>query len=1536
MVKRRVEWNPRLEPLENRELLTTYTVLSNANAGGSVGNGLTLRQAILLASGGDTIDFAIPGNGTHTIQLSTELPPIRVPITIDGSTQPAFPGHPVIVIDGSQLSGSSVGLRLESGSSTIKSLAINAFPGDGILMTGSNSTVQGCFIGVSANGAQNRGNGGNGITLATGSSANLIGGDAEDANVISGNRYGIRLSGDNDGNRIASNFIGTDSSGSGSVPNIFGGIFLAGGVGNIIGAVSDGTQTERSGGNVISGNNGDGITLFSIFTTGNSVLGNYIGTNADGTSIVANGGDGISIIGAPGNVIGGRLINNGNVISGNKGTGISFTGGDRTGIFGNFIGTDVNGVANLGNLGPGIFDNGATNVSIGGSLAGAGNIIAFNGSNSTNGKDGIQIFSGNSVSILGNSIFSNAGLGINLWNVGDPTNGVTQNDFKDNDTGANDLQNYPVLSLASTGQSSGGTGTNQTIVRGTINSQPATTYRIEFFSSTQADPSAHGEGQTFLGSTLVSTDLNGNGTIKLTLPKGSTIGQYVTATATDPAGNTSEFSPAQVITQANIADLDLRLTAPQGPAAVNASLVYTLTVTNNGAGTANNVILTDTLPAGIGNVTNIQTDHGTYSILNGVVTVQLGNLAKDEVATITIPVTPLIAGQITNTASLASDDIDPDLSNNTRSVTTDVNIPADLALNASIEINGTQIPSIDAANGQTFVILLVVSNNGPGPASNVVVTDDLPSNVVYVSSEVGSGTVNVIGNRVIASLGTINNDTLSTVRITVRATLDAEPPGTLESTKTDASIVTRTEQDPVSSNDTSHVTITVKRAADLGVTMSAEASPVADAADSRTTLVDGQTLTYTITVTNDGPDDATGLTIKDVLPPGVTFLSAEDANHNPILAVPVNGTLTLPVGTLGFRSSTTLYVTISDEGGSGAIVNKVTVLSNQADSTPANDSAEVSTIVNPADLAVSTTTSPGIGLVGSQLVYHVTVRNNGPATAHGVVLKNLLPSGVDLVGTPTTDHGWISSIDPQTIVATIGNLPNGDTATLTFIVIPTNSGIITNTASVQSDNDSVSDIDSSNNSYTSRVSVSPTNLAIRVVPSADSVLIGDLISYQVTVTNFGAADATGVTLVDVLPTNAELVSAVAADGSRNIGRIAGNLVAAIGNLASGQSYTLTLTFNPLAEGTLVNSFNTFGDQFDPDDSNNSVATSATIRNAPGVVNFSQAVYQSGDNAGSALITVQRTGGTAGFLTVGFTTAGGTAVAGTNYEPVAGTFTFGPGETVKTFLVPIHDDGEVTGNKTVNLLLTDTGGSPIGSQGSAIINIVETDVDLVAPSILDIQLDGTNRAITGVTVTFSEPLNPATAQNLANYSIIAPPIRGRRGSQTVSIIGAVYNPANNSVALSFSHGVAAGVFTRLNITGVTDRFNNVINGGIYSATFGRGANLTYADSNGDVVNLRLSGGGVIDLFRQQNGEAGIMRLVGTVPGRSTLNGSVRRRPSGDGVTTLQRIDGLGTFGAVRSRLRTPPFVVTDRAPQSTVTVASVPTLVRPFHFRRRPR
>jgi hypothetical protein len=144
--------------------------------------------------------------------------------------------------------------------------------------------------------------------------------------------------------------------------------------------------------------------------------------------------------------------------------------------------------------------------------------------------------------ILGNSIFSNAGLGIDLEFDGDP-NCVEPNDNCDVDTGPNNLQNYPVLTSAI----SGGGSIN---IQGSLNSAPNTTFRVEFFDNVQCDTFANGEGQTFIGSANIPTAANCTATINVTLPVNVQAGHVITATATDPNNNTSEFSACHVVVQA--------------------------------------------------------------------------------------------------------------------------------------------------------------------------------------------------------------------------------------------------------------------------------------------------------------------------------------------------------------------------------------------------------------------------------------------------------------------------------------------------------------------------------------------------------------------------------------------------------------------------------------------------------------------------------------------------------------------------------------------------------------------------------------------------------------------------------------------------------------------------------------------------------------------------------------------------------------------------------------------------------------------------
>jgi hypothetical protein len=243
---------------------------------------------------------------------------------------------------------------------------------------------------------------------------------------------------------------------------------------------------------------------------------------------------GVLVEGGPtGNLIGGTQANAGNLISGNEAAGIGLFGVGTEGnqIQGNLIGTDITGMSPMGNgisYGlPGIrVAEGAANNLIGGTEPGAGNTIAFNGSAGM----AINADAGSGNSILSNSVFSNEGLGIDL---GD--DGVTLNDPLDNDAGPNDLQNYPIITaVIPRGKS--------VMIYGFLASAPGTRYRLEFFSNDECDPSGYGEGQAYLGSASVRTNRSGIWSFIITLPVSLPQGASVTATATDPAGSTSEFS----------------------------------------------------------------------------------------------------------------------------------------------------------------------------------------------------------------------------------------------------------------------------------------------------------------------------------------------------------------------------------------------------------------------------------------------------------------------------------------------------------------------------------------------------------------------------------------------------------------------------------------------------------------------------------------------------------------------------------------------------------------------------------------------------------------------------------------------------------------------------------------------------------------------------------------------------------------------------------------------------------------------------------
>jgi len=506
----------------------------------------------------------------------------------------------LIELDGTNPFNFSVndGLVITAGSSTVTGLIINGFKGAGVamgsgikLMTKGQNVIAGNFIGIDSNGTNQIPNG-NGI-LIVGCDNNVIGGSQTvSRNLISGNKLGINIQQTAAyDNLIEGNFIGVNRSGTAGLGNSNEGI-LINGVGTASSGGVIGGSTSGAG-NVISGNGGHGIEI-SGSCNGLKIQGNFIGTDVTGTSALGNNSTGIYVDTSTTNsaIIGGLTAAARNVVSANKIDGIDLHGGDAVIVSGNYIGTDITGKAGLGNKISGLTIVSSFN-SIGGATATEGNVISDSGGSGIyitggstgntlnrnligcgadkvtalgNGADGIRLDngSGNFIGTPGapntfafntgagiwirqgtgnllsaNSFTGNAHLGIDLAANGNDT-GVEANDPGDGDTGANNLQNYPVLTAASL------ISNGLTFVDGTLNSAPNTEFIVEFFANATADPSGFGEGQTFLGSANVKTDANGNGSFTGSFA-GLGANQCISTTATDPGLNTSEFSKCKQI-----------------------------------------------------------------------------------------------------------------------------------------------------------------------------------------------------------------------------------------------------------------------------------------------------------------------------------------------------------------------------------------------------------------------------------------------------------------------------------------------------------------------------------------------------------------------------------------------------------------------------------------------------------------------------------------------------------------------------------------------------------------------------------------------------------------------------------------------------------------------------------------------------------------------------------------------------------------------------------------------------------------------------
>jgi hypothetical protein len=488
-------------------------------------------------------------------------------VTIDGYTQPGSSANAngpsqgtnaviLIEIDGTAIGFGQNGLTSNAANVTIRGLAINRCPNAGIQVggAGSGTVIVGNFLGTDPAGAARPGAQNYGVDIET--TAVTVGGtNPADRNLISGSDGAQVLLGDlgsGSAALIRGNLIGTDATGTVGLPGMFdyASVYIRNGTAIVIGGP---TAAER---NVISGNtHGAGVGVG--YTVGGTnaqatIQGNFIGTDVTGTLPIGN----YSGLSLPDQ----NCVVLGNVIAASLAQAIVSEGGSNETIQGNFIGTDVTGTLNLGNV-QGVVAIGGNNWTIGGTGAGEGNVIAFNGAPYT-----IAVGGGTGNRIRGNRMFSNAATGIDLFVGGG--GGVTPNDPGDADAGPNNGQNYPIVTSVTPGAST-------TNVQGILNSAASTTFDIDLYATAPCInfPQAYLEGENYLGTFQVTTDGSGNASFSHDVPVVLQPGQLVTATATDPAGNTSEFSQRLVFSQS----------PASGPASGGTAVTITGMLFENGA-----------------------------------------------------------------------------------------------------------------------------------------------------------------------------------------------------------------------------------------------------------------------------------------------------------------------------------------------------------------------------------------------------------------------------------------------------------------------------------------------------------------------------------------------------------------------------------------------------------------------------------------------------------------------------------------------------------------------------------------------------------------------------------------------------------------------------------------------------------------------------------------------------------------------------------------------------------------------------------------
>ncbi|MBK9711345.1 MAG: DUF11 domain-containing protein [Kouleothrix sp.] len=779
---------------------------------------------------------------------------------------------------------------------------------------------------------------------------------------------------------------------------------------------------------------------------------------------------------------------------------------------------------------------------------------------------------------------------------------------------------------------------------------------------------------------------------------------------------------------------NLTITKTADAATVNAGdqVGYTISVQNGGPGTANNVVLTDALPANPGLSWTVAgvTGSGGYtppanacSISSGTLTCNFGSIGSGGSVSvhITSPTTPASCGTITNSASVTSSNGG---TKSTGQVTITVNCP-----DVKVEKTADNSP-IDA--GDTAAFTIVVSNIGAGTAKNVTLNDPLPSGVTWSISPAVSGCA-IASGTLSCSFATLAAG--ASVTIHVSGTTSAANCGTLPNT---ATVSATNEAAGANANNTSSATITVN-CGSIQITKTADAASVSA----------GDPIGFTITVTNGGAGTAKGVTVSDTLPTngGLSWSISPAVSGCAI----TSGVLTCTFGDLAAGASKSVHISSPTTPASCGTV------SNTASVTTTNDgsgTASASVTVQCPSLTVTKTADAATVDAGDPIGFTITVSNGGPGVAKSVTLSDALPTGTGISWTisPAYAGPGTCAISAGALSCSFGDLAAGASVSI-HITSPTTAqscATYPNTATAQATNNAAVQASAS-------VTVNCATIQISKTADASSVDAGDQIGFTITVTNGGVGTANGVVVNDTLPTNAGTSWTIDAGGSSSGCSISsGVLTCNFGSMAGGTSKHVHITSptTPATCGTVDNTASVTTSN----DGSGTASASITV-NCPDVKVVKTAAngtINAGDTASFSIVVSNIGAGTAKGVTLSDTlpsgvvwSLGGPDAANCSISGSSLTCTFGdlaPNAT-RTITVSGTTDAADCG-----VLSNSASASTTNEPSDKLANNTSSDsITVRCPDVVDIKTATTPTVSAGDPVAFSIAVSnngPGTAYNVA--------------------------------------------------------------------------------------------------------------------------------------------------------------------------------------------